>query len=73
MQIFGFDEISTPSMSGEETAKSYEWQESENSGTGLSRESVAVDVLSARSDVRVCRKRTFDFLKGLYKINIDDD
>ena len=34
---------------------------------------VAVDVLSARSDVRVYRKRTFNFFEGLDKINVDDD
>ena len=33
---------------------------------------VAVDVLSARSDVRLFRKRTFEFLRGLDKENPDD-
>ena len=33
---------------------------------------VAVGVLSVKSDVRVCRKRTFKFFEGLDKIKPDD-
>ena len=41
-------------------------------GHAMSVSAVAIDVLSARSDVHVCRKRTFEFLRGLDKLKADD-
>ena len=38
VQIFGFEEVGSPSISSEKAAESYDWQESENSGTSLARE-----------------------------------
>ena len=38
VQIFGFEEVGSPSTLSEETAESYDWQESENSGTSRARE-----------------------------------
>ena len=41
-------------------------------GQALRVSAVAVDVLSARSDVHVLRKRTFKFFEGLDKLKLDD-
>ena len=38
VQIFGFEEVGSPSMSSEKAAESYDWQESENSRASLARE-----------------------------------
>ena len=41
-------------------------------GHAMCVKAVAVDVLSARSDVRVAGKRTFNFFEGLDKLKPDD-